>query len=326
MVSQLTPRSEGSLEIGARSAGNLVAAISRVFLGKPQVVRMAVACLVGRGHLLIEDVPGVGKTTLAKALARSAGGEFRRVQFTADLLPSDILGVTVYDQDSHEFTFKPGPIFANVVLADEINRATPRTQSALLEAMSEGQVSAEDETRGLPRPFMVIATQNPQEQFGTYPLPESQMDRFLLRIQIGYPDAASEGRIVAEGWRAVDPETLEAVATPEGVEELQRKADEVRVDEVLVDYAMRVVRETRKHPSLSLGVSTRGAMAWVQAARAWALLDERGYCVPDDLKTLALPALAHRVVLGTHHESVGKTRAESERLVGEVLTRVPLPE
>ncbi len=286
---------------------------------------MAIACFVARGHLLIEDVPGVGKTTLARALARSAGGSFRRIQFTSDLLPSDILGVTVYDQDSGEFIFKPGPIFANVVLADEINRATPRTQSALLEAMSEGQVSTEDETRDLPDPFMVVATQNPQEQYGTYPLPESQMDRFLLRIRIGYPDEASEGRIVAGGRRAVDPDRLEPVIRPDELLALADRADDVRVDPSLIQYAMGVVTQTRRSRALALGVSTRGAMAWVQAARAWALLGGRTYCVPDDLKELALPALAHRVLLESHHESLGKIRSESERLIGEILSRVKVP-
>ncbi|MFH2010509.1 MAG: MoxR family ATPase [bacterium] len=312
--------------VAAEAAPRLVSQVERVFLGKPEVIRLATACLMARGHLLIEDVPGVGKTTLARALARSAGGVFRRIQFTSDLLPSDILGVTVYEQDRGEFAFKPGPIFANIVLADEINRATPRTQSALLEAMSDGQVSAEDETRKLPQPFMVLATQNPQEQYGTYPLPESQMDRFLLRIRVGYPDAASEGRIVAGGWREVDPDRLESVVSLAEITALQDRADEVRVDPSLIQYSMRVVAETRQHHGLSLGVSTRGAMAWVQAARAWALLDGRTYCVPDDLKTLALPCLAHRVVLGSHHESVGKTRSESERLISEILARVQVPD
>ncbi len=320
------PSTEHPTLVAAEAAPRLVSQIEQVFLGKPEVIRLAITCFMARGHLLIEDVPGVGKTTLARALARSAGGEFRRIQFTSDLLPSDILGVTVYDQDSGDFSFKPGPIFANVVLADEINRATPRTQSALLEAMSEGQVSAEDGTRDLPQPFMVVATQNPQEQYGTYPLPESQMDRFLLRIRIGYPDEESEGRIVAGGRRAVDPEQLEAVVRPEEIAALAERADEVRVDSSLIQYAMRVVGETRQSHALALGVSTRGAMAWVQAARAWALLDGRTYCVPDDLKTLALPALAHRVVLGAHHESVGKTRTESERLIGEILSRVQVPD
>jgi MoxR-like ATPase len=192
--------------------------------------------------------------------------------------------------------------------------------------MGEEQVSAEDETRNLPEPFMVVATQNPQEQYGTYPLPESQMDRFLLRIRIGYPDHESERRIVAGGRRAVDPEQLEAVVQPEEIVALQERTDEVRVDPSLIQYAMHVVAQTRQSRALSLGISTRGAMAWVQAARAWALLDGRTYCVPDDLKILALPALAHRVVLGTHHESVGKTRSESERLINEILSRVQVPD
>jgi MoxR-like ATPase len=307
-------------------APRLVREIERIIRGKTEAVRLAVACLAARGHLLIEDVPGVGKTTLAKALARTLGGTFRRIQFTADLLPSDILGVTVFDQDSKKFVFQPGPIFANIVLADEINRATPRTQSALLEALSEGQVSAEDETRPLPRPFIVLATQNPQEHFGTYPLPESQMDRFLLRLRLGYPDAESESRILAGGQRSVDPATLQAVASAAEIVALQDRVDEVRVDDALIAYALRVVAETRAQRNLALGVSTRGGMAWVQAARAWALLSGRDYCVPDDLKGLALPALAHRVLLDSHHESLGRTRAEAERILQDILDRVPVPE
>jgi MoxR-like ATPase len=299
--------------------------IGRAIRGKPEAVRLALTTLLARGHLLVEDVPGVGKTTLARALARSVGGTFRRVQFTSDLLPSDIVGVSIYDQDAHRFEFRPGPIFANVVLADEINRTTPRTQSSLLEAMSEGQVSVDGKSYPLERPFLVIATQNPQEHFGTYPLPESQMDRFLMRIRLGYPAPDDEKRLL-QTRGAEDPvEALEPVADAATLRELQDGVDRVRVDDSLADYAMGVVTETRRSPLLSLGVSTRGAIAWYRAAQAHALVDGRSFCVPDDFKTLAVPVLAHRTVLATHQDSLGKAREESERVIADILERVPVP-
>jgi MoxR-like ATPase len=305
--------------------------VGRIILGKPEVVRLAVTALAARGHLLVEDVPGVGKTTLARALARSIGGTFRRIQFTSDLLPSDILGVSIFSPESGHFEFRPGPIFANVVLADEINRTTPRTQSSLLEAMSEGRVSLDNQTHALEPPFMVIATQNPVEHFGTYPLPESQMDRFLLRIRIGYPDQGSERRVVfGPGYGVGEDyvEQLHAALEPGDVLELQASAAQVHVDDALVEYCERVVAETRRSPYLSLPVSTRGFQAWVRAAQAWALTAGRDYCVPDDFKELALPALAHRVVVsgGTGGgEPLGRTREEAERVLAELLERVPVP-
>jgi MoxR-like ATPase len=294
-----------------------------VLRGKPEVVRLAVATLLARGHLLIEDIPGVGKTTLARALAAAVGGTFRRIQFTSDLLPSDIVGTTVFDQG--QFTLRKGPIFANVVLADEINRTTPRTQSALLEAMSEGQVSIDDATHPLEQPFVVLATQNPAEHFGTYPLPESQMDRFLIRITIGYPAKAVEKDIVRDRTSADPVAGVKAAIDHAQLRAAQDGVERVAVDDAIVDYAMAVIEETRRHPSIAVGVSTRGAIAWYRAAQAVALLDGRGYCVPDDVKGTALPALAHRVILAAAHESIGRARAEAERAIADVLTRVPVP-
>jgi MoxR-like ATPase len=299
--------------------------IAKVIRGKPDAIRMCLTALLARGHLLIEDIPGVGKTTLARALAASVGGVFRRIQFTSDLLPSDILGVSVYKADKQEFTFRAGPIFANVVLADEINRTTPRTQSALLECMSEGHVSVDDVTHSLPDPFLVIATQNPAEHFGTYPLPESQMDRFLLRIRIGYPGRDGERQVLRER-RAADPVAeLEPVIDHPGLRLLQDAVEEVRIDDQLLDYAMSVIEETRAALALAVGVSTRGALAWYRAAQAYAVADGRDYCVPDDLKLLAPAALAHRVVLASAQDSLGRAREEAERAIQEILSRIPVP-
>ncbi|MSP59555.1 MAG: MoxR family ATPase [Myxococcales bacterium] len=319
------------LEVGRRdpraALKRLEASVARVIHGKPEVVRLALCALAARGHLLIEDVPGVGKTTLARALARSIGGTFRRIQFTSDLLPSDILGVSVWQPDGGRFEFKPGPIFANVVLADEINRTTPRTQSSLLEAMSEGRVSLDNKTYDLAPPFLVIATQNPLEHFGTYPLPESQMDRFLLRIRMGYPDSASERRVVMASGGDDPVAELEPAVSAADVHDLQVAAGAVRVDVSLVEYAEKLVGETRRSPFLTLGVSTRGFQAWYRASQARALSFSRDYCVPDDFKEMALPALAHRVVCGSSGggEPLGRTREEAERVIGDLLERVPVP-
>jgi MoxR-like ATPase len=300
-------------------------AVGGVLRGKPEVVRLALTALLARGHLLIEDVPGVGKTTLARALAAALGGTFRRIQFTSDLLPSDIVGVSVFDQSRNDFVLRKGPIFANVVLADEINRTTPRTQSALLEAMSEHQVSIDDQTHALELPFLVLATQNPGEHFGTYPLPESQMDRFLLRIQIGYPARGVEKQLLRDRSSADPLADLAPVIDHATLTAVQDGVERVIVEDALLDYAMSVVEETRRHPAISVGVSTRGALAWHRAAQAAALLDGRGYCIPDDIKATARPALAHRVILAAAHESIGRTRAEAERAIGDVLGRVPVP-
>ena len=293
--------------------------------GKPEAIRAAVVTLLARGHLLIEDIPGVGKTTLARALAAALGGTFRRIQFTSDLLPSDIVGVSIYDQTGKVFELKKGPIFANVVLADEINRTTPRTQSALLEAMSEGQVSIDDTTHPLDTPFMVIATQNPAEHYGTYPLPESQMDRFLLRISLGYPARGVERELLRDRAGGDPIGKLVPVVDLDTIKTLQDGVETIRVEDALLDYAMSIVEETRRHPAIQLGVSTRGALAWYRSAQASALAAGRDFVVPDDLKELATHALAHRIVLAQAHESLGRSRAESERVIAEIAARVPVP-
>jgi MoxR-like ATPase len=313
------------------SPAELVAAleanIARVIRGKPGAIRHAVICLLARGHLLIEDVPGVGKTTLATALAASIGCTFKRIQFTSDLLPSDIVGVSVLDPKSGQFEFRKGAIFANLVLADEINRTTPRTQSALLEAMNDGQVSVDGRTYPLETPFLVIATQNPEEHYGTYPLPESQLDRFLLRIRMDYPSPDDERRILLESrGRAIDAiAELGAVVHAADVRALQDAAERVHLAPELADYILGVARETRQSPHLALGVSPRGALAWRNAARASALADGRDYVLPDDLKGLALPVLAHRVVGASPAEAVGRARQDVERVLTDILERMPAP-
>jgi MoxR-like ATPase len=312
-----------STDIGA--VRKLEDAIAAVVRGKPEAIRAAVIVLLSRGHLLIEDIPGVGKTTLARALAAALGGTFRRIQFTSDLLPSDIVGVSIYDQTGKVFEFKRGPIFANVVLADEINRTTPRTQSALLEAMSEGQVSIDDATHTLDTPFMVVATQNPAEHYGTYPLPESQMDRFLLRISLGYPARAIERALLRERAGGDPVARVSPVVDLAAVRALQDGVEAIRVEDAIVDYAMTLVEETRRHPAIAVGVSTRGALAWYRAAQAAALAAGRDFVVPDDVKALAVPCLAHRLVLAQAHESLGRARADAERLIGEIAGRVPVP-
>jgi MoxR-like ATPase len=306
-------------------AEHIEQATAEVIRGKNQVIRFLITALVARGHVLIEDVPGVGKTTLARALAQAVGGTFRRIQFTSDLLPSDILGVSILDQETQSFRFQRGPIFANIVLADEINRTSPRTQSSLLEALNEGQVTVDNETYPLTPPFMVIATQNPVEHYGTYPLPESQMDRFLLCLEVGYPEARQERDVVAgQGGRSA-LEKLEPVVEMSDILRMQGQVDGVRVDDELLDYAMRIVELTRQTPHLSLGVSTRGAIAWYRSAQSYALINGRDYCVPDDFKVLALPTLAHRLVLSGRQASLGSSRVEAEQLLREIIEGVEVP-
>jgi MoxR-like ATPase len=299
-------------------------AIEKALEGKPEAIELSLIALLARGHILIEDVPGVGKTTLARALARALGGEMRRVQFTSDLLPSDLLGVSVYDQRRSEFSLRQGPIFTNVLLADEINRASPRTQSALLEAMSDGQVSLDGETLPLPEPFLVVATQNPQDFAGTFPLPESQLDRFMVRIRIGYPPPSVETRLM------LDPDSdrvhgVPTVLDPQILVELQREVDRVRIDNALGAYLQAVVTATRTTPALSLGASTRGGINLSRAARARALLHGRRYCIADDIHDLAVPLLAHRVRLAAHAEGYVPSREESETALRDIIARVPVP-
>jgi MoxR-like ATPase len=306
----------------------LESAIEISLRGKAEAVRMALVCLLARGHLLIEDVPGVGKTTLAQSLARSVDGAFHRLQFTSDMLPSDVLGVTVYNAHTEAFEFKPGPIFTNFLLADEINRATPKTQSALLEAMNEQQVSIEARTLPLPEPFMVIATQNPADHQGTYPLPESQLDRFLMRLRIGYPDLASEREIVRQP-EAHHGETTPCVLTRAELQELQDAAKNVSVDNALVDYMLAIVERTRHHEGLALGVSPRGSQALFRAVQAHALLEGRAWAIPDDVKILAPKVLGHRVMPAARVSLTlrrnGTSASTGERILEEILAEIEVP-
>jgi MoxR-like ATPase len=299
--------------------------VSRVISGKEEAIRLALITLLARGHLLIEDVPGVGKTTLAHALARSFHCTFQRIQFTSDLLPSDVLGVSVFHPERQEFDFRPGPIFANIVLADEINRTTPKTQSALLEAMNESQVTIESRTIPLPQPFMVVATQNPVEHHGTYPLPESQLDRFLLRLRMGYPSAESEKDIL-RSRTAEDPlKQVQPVADAAAVLAMQEEVRRVRIEASLLDYAVEIVARTRQADHLNLGVSPRGALMLQRAAQARAFLEGRDFCTPDDFKRLVLPVFAHRVVVNTRYASTKKPAQQAEAVLAEILESVRVP-
>ena len=295
-----------------------------VLRGKPEVVRFSLVCLLAKGHLLIEDVPGVGKTTLAQALARSVRGEFHRLQFTSDMLPADVLGVTVYNANTREFDFKRGPIFTNFLLADDINRTTPKTQSALLEAMNELQVTIDGRSYPLEPPFMVIATQNPVEHHGTYPLPESQLDRFLLRIRIGYPAAESEREILRSTARLAS-ESVDPVLSSAEVIHLQERVHRVAVDDSLVDYMLAIVEGSRRHEGLALGVSQRGAQALYRASQALALLEGRDYVIPDDIKRLTIPACAHRVVVNTRVALAQRNIDAAARILEDILTHIDVP-
>jgi MoxR-like ATPase len=311
--------------VAVEKIDELQAAIEQVIKGKPEAVRLAIVTLIAGGHLLVEDVPGVGKTTLAHALARALDCTFQRIQFTSDLLPSDVLGLSVFNQHTAIFDWKPGPIFANVVLADEINRTTPKTQSALLEAMAEGHVTVEGRTHPLPPPFIVVATQNPIEHHGTYPLPESQLDRFMLRLRIGYPGVEDERKILRDRERTNPLNELRAVMTGEDILELQRQVAEVSVDDALVDYLMRIVTATRETEMLDLGVSPRGTLALFRAAQALALTEERTYCVPDDIKRLVLPVFSHRLLVSSRFSSSLRRSEEAEAVLSEIMKTVSVP-
>ena len=299
--------------------------VERVIRGKPDSVRLAIVTLLAGGHLLVEDVPGVGKTTLAHALARALDCSFQRIQFTSDLLPSDVIGLSVYDQNSSRFEWRAGPIFANVILADEINRTTPKTQSALLEAMAEHHVTVEGVTHALPQPFMVMATQNPIEHHGTYPLPESQLDRFMLRLRIGYPGAADEKQMLRDREHAEPLDNVSAVMSGEDVLELQQAVGEVAVDDAIVDYLMRIVAATRTSDMLDLGVSPRGTLALFRAAQALALIEERTYCIPDDIKRLVIPVFAHRLTVSSRYSSAMRRSEEAEAVLGEIMKTISVP-
>jgi len=303
----------------------LQTAIERVIRGKPEAVRLAIVTLLAGGHLLVEDVPGVGKTTLAHALARSLDCSFQRVQFTSDLLPSDVIGLSVYNQHDGRFEWKPGPIFASVVLADEINRTTPKTQSALLEAMAERQVTVEGVTHALPQPFIVIATQNPIEHHGTYPLPESQLDRFMLRLRVGYPSADDEKQILRDREHAEPLDEVQPVMSGQDVLELQAAVSEVSVDDAIVDYLMRIVTATRSSEMLDLGVSPRGTLALFRAAQALALTEDRIYCIPDDIKRLIIPVFAHRLTVSSRYSSAMRRSEEAEAVLREIMKTVSVP-
>jgi MoxR-like ATPase len=294
-------------------------AIGRVVKGKDETIELAIVALIAEGHLLIEDVPGVGKTTLGHALARALACNFHRIQFTSDLLPSDVLGVSVFNPRQNEFEFKPGPIFSNIVLADEINRTTPKTQSALLEAMNENQVTIENTTYPLPRPFMVLATQNPVEHHGTYPLPESQLDRFMMKIEIGYPSAEAEKEILHKYTNGNHHQTVQPVLVPADVLYLQDESRKVHINTRIVDYMIQLVQRTRNHPEIELGISPRGTVSLFRASQALAMVDGRKFVLPDDVKRAAPPVFGHRLALARHGSKGSRSKVEVlEGILGEI--------
>src|SRR2546426_3492408 len=320
-----TVSSRAGISEAVEKVDRLQRAIETVIKGKPESVRLAIVTLIAGGHLLVEDVPGVGKTTLAHALSRALDCSFQRIQFTSDLLPSDVIGLSVYNQVDALFEWKPGPIFANVILADEINRTTPKTQSALLEAMAEAHVTVEGVTHALPNPFMVLATQNPIEHHGTYPLPESQLDRFMLRLRIGYPGASDEKQILRDRERAEPLDEMQPVMSAEDILELQEAVSEVSVDDAIVDYLMRIVAATRSSEMLDLGVSPRGTLSLFRAAQALALTEERSYCLPDDIKRLVVPVFAHRLTVSSRYSSAMRRSEEAEAVLLEIMKTISVP-
>ncbi len=319
-ASERLPREDVSAIEG--TAASLRESVERVIVGKSEIVRLALVALLCEGHILLEDVPGTGKTTLAKAIARSLGCTFRRIQFTPDLMPSDITGIHYFDQRSQEFAFREGPLIANVVLADEINRATPRTQAALLEAMEERQITVEGETTLLPRPFLVIATQNPVELEGTFPLPEAQLDRFILRLKLGYPDEDGEDEVLARQEHANPLDDLTPVVTAEELTQMADALQRLHVDPAVRRYVVRTVRETRDGTAFELGASPRASLALFRAARTYAAINGRDFVLPDDVKAMAPHVLPHRLILSTQTRLRGR---EVEDLIADVLARVPVP-
>lgn len=311
-------------QAAAEDCGRLIANLQKTVFAETDQLRVAVACLIAGGHLLIEGAPGIGKTVLARSLAHSIGADFRRMQFTNDLMPADVLGVSIFDRQKAGFEFKPGPVFANVFLADEINRANPKTQSALLEAMNEGSVSVDAGTFALPKPFFVLATENPVEFEGTYPLPEAQVDRFLVRLRLSYPDPEQEKQLYAGGSTEPQIDKLEPVLDCEQIKTIQQTACSISIEPSLLDYTHEVVSRTRKHPNLELGVSPRGALLWINTAKAMALMEGRMYLVPDDLKKSAIPGLAHRLHVLVAHDTQEVSSAQ-DQAVREIIMEVEVP-
>ncbi len=327
IVTETRPAGDGiALEFDAVArVAELQSTIERVIRGKSETVKFALIALIAKGHLMIEDVPGIGKTTLANALAKALDLDFQRIQFTSDLLPSDVIGLSVFNQRSSEFEWKPGPVFANIILADEINRATPKTQSALLEAMAEEQVTVEGFTRPLPSPFIVIATQNPSEHHGTYPLPESQLDRFMIRLHIGYPSLADERLLLRDRETSNPLDDVEPVMSRQDLVELQEMTGRVRFDEALLDYLLRIVDHTRNSDTLELGISPRGTLALFRSAQALAVVEGRDYCIADDVKRLVLPCFAHRVILSSRVSTLRNRTRDAEHILQEILQKVNVP-
>lgn len=312
-------------QVAREALVRLQANIEKVIHGKTGVVRDAIVGLLAQGHILFEDLPGVGKTTLAHCLAGSLGLAFNRIQFTSDMLPSDVLGVTVYDPDKHDFEFRPGPIFANIVLVDEINRTTPKTQSSLLQAMNTGEVSIEKITHQLPQPFMVIATQNPVDTHGTFPLPQNQLDRFLLRLHMGYPDAEYEREILRDNRSAGDFSMIEPVLSADELTSMQKAVHDVKIEESLIDYVVRLAQASRESRAIEVGISTRAAIALQRSAKAKAYLEGRDFCIPDDIKGMAIPTLAHRVRPVEGFQSESEEIGRGSQLIQDLLAQVEVP-